>query len=108
MSQGHPSQEEYNALQQLAQVVAFLPTARNPVLVVERVLQLLGESLGALGGAIVLMDETRRRPRGWSWGEFQPQIMQVGQELVDGITVQNTATARHTRLGGGAGRGISD
>ena len=105
MSQGHPFQEEYNALQQLAQAVAFLPTARNPVLVLERVLQLLGESLGALGGAIVLMDEPPKRLRGWSWGEFQPQIIQVGQELMDGITVQSTATARHTRLGGGTGRG---
>jgi Nif-specific regulatory protein len=39
---------------------------------------------------------------------LQPQIMQVGQELVDGITGHSTATARHTRLGGGAGRGAPD
>jgi Nif-specific regulatory protein len=108
MSQGHPCQEEYHALQQLAQAVAFLPTARSPLVVLERVLQLLGGSLDALGGAIVLMDETPRRPHGCSWGEFQPHIMQVGQELVDGITVQSTATARHTRLGGDAGRSAPD
>jgi Nif-specific regulatory protein len=108
MSQGALSQEAHNALQQLAQAVAFLPTARSPLLALERVLQFLGESLGAMGGAIVLMDEIPRRSRGCSWGEFQQQIMQVGQELVDGITVHSTATARHTRLGDGRGREAPD
>jgi Nif-specific regulatory protein len=36
---------------------------------------------------------------------LQQQIIQVGQELVDGIEAQSTATARHTRLAGGAERG---
>ena len=102
MSQSYISQKESSALQQLAQAVAFIHTARGPALALERVLQFLGETLGAQGGAIVLIDETPRRLRGCSWGAFQPQIIQVGQELVDGMEAQGSATARHTRLGGSA------
>ena len=104
MSQGYISQKESSALQQLAQAAALIHTARSPALALERILQFLGETLGAQGGAIVLMEETPRRLRGCSWGAFQQQIIQVGQELMDGMEAQGSATARHTRLGDSAER----
>ena len=44
---------------------------RSPALLVERVLQLLGDALEAMAGAVVLAGDTGRRPQEWSWGTYQ-------------------------------------
>src|SRR5262245_1286289 len=94
---------ETQALQPLEQVARLLSTARSPALVLERALQVLGETLGAYGATIVLTDEAPKRLRGCSWGQYQQQLLEMGQELVDGINVQSATTARHAILPGVAG-----
>jgi Nif-specific regulatory protein len=79
-------------------MVELLSSARSPSQALERILQLLGQTLGARGGAIVLTDDTPKRLPGCSWGECQGQIIQVGEELADGLSAQATAIARQTIL----------
>jgi Nif-specific regulatory protein len=90
-------------MQRLAQATQLLMSARSPALALEHTLQLLGETLGAQGGAIVLTDAAPKSVRGCSWGELQRQMSQVAEELCDGIDIQTTATARQTVLPGAAG-----
>jgi Nif-specific regulatory protein len=110
MQQDAGSRAAHHPIQQLEQVAHLLSSARNPALILERTLQLLGETLGAHGGAIILTEAAPKRLRGCSWGECQRQIIQVGQELADGLDAQGTATARHTALpgirGGAAPEGV--
>jgi Nif-specific regulatory protein len=94
---------ETQALQPLEQIAHLLSTARSPALVLERALQVLGETLGAYGATIVLTDEAPKRLRGCSWGQYQQQLVEMGQELVEGISVQSATTARHAILPGVAG-----
>jgi Nif-specific regulatory protein len=61
-------------------------------------LQFVGETLGAQGGAVVLGGEFAARIAGVSWGTFQDESRQLGQELLDGVTVDSTPTARQTTL----------
>jgi Nif-specific regulatory protein len=89
--------------QQLEQIIHLLSTARNPSLVLERILPLLGEALGAYGGTIVFSEEAPKRLRGGSWGQYQQQLVDIGQELIDGISVHSPATARHAVLSGTLG-----
>jgi Nif-specific regulatory protein len=64
------------------------------------VLQLLGDALEAIAGAVVLAGEAGRRPQEWCWGTYQQHIVQVGRELVQGLEAHSAATARHTGLPG--------
>jgi Nif-specific regulatory protein len=100
MRQGTASHTQSDSLHHLEQIADLLSSARSPSLVLERILQLLGQTLGARGGAIVLTDDTPKRLPGCSWGECQGQIVQVGEELADGLSAQATATARQTVLPG--------
>ena len=87
-------------IHQLEHTVHVVSNARHPAVALERVLQLLGETLGAQGAAVTLTEEAPRAVQGCGWGAYQRQIMQVARELRDGISVQASATARHTRLPG--------
>jgi Nif-specific regulatory protein len=84
----------------LEQVAHLVQSARSPALLLERVLQLLGDTLEAMAGALVLAGDTGRRPQEWSWGAYQQQIVQVGRELVEGLAAHSAATARSTGLPG--------
>jgi Nif-specific regulatory protein len=81
-------------LQQLEHIVDTVGTARNATTVLPRALQLLGEAVGARGGAVVFNREAPRRLQGYSWGEHQQQMLQLGQELADGAEANREATAR--------------
>jgi Nif-specific regulatory protein len=85
-------------VQQIEAAVCLLSSARSPSLALEHTLQLLGETLGTRSGAIVLTDHAPKSLQGCACGEFQRHIVQVAQELRDGIGTQTTATARHTVL----------
>jgi Nif-specific regulatory protein len=87
-------------MQWLEQIARLAQNARNSALLVERVLQLLGDALEAIAGAVVLAGEAGRRPQEWCWGTYQQQIVQVGRELVQGLEAHSAATARHTGLPG--------
>jgi Nif-specific regulatory protein len=87
-------------MQWLEQVAHLAQSARNSTLLVERVLQLLGDALEAIAGAVVLAGEAGRRPPEWCWGTYQQQIAQVGRELVQGLEAHSAATARYTGLPG--------
>jgi Nif-specific regulatory protein len=87
-------------MQWLEQVAHLVQSARNSTLLVERVLQLLGDALEAIAGAVVLAAEAGRRPQEWCWGTYQQQIVQVGRELVQGLEAPGATTARHTELPG--------
>jgi len=87
-------------IQWLAQIARLVCSTRSSPLILERVLQLLGDALGAMAGAVVLAGESTRRPQGYSWGTYQEQIVQVGRELVEGLAAHSAATARHTALPG--------
>ena len=84
----------------LEQVAHLVQSARSPALLLERVLQLLGDALEAMAGALVLAGDAGRRPQEWSWGAYQQQIVQVGRELVEGLEAHSAATARSTGLPG--------
>jgi Nif-specific regulatory protein len=84
----------------LEQIARLAQSARNSALLIERVLQLLGDALEAIAGAVVLTGEAGRRPQEWCWGSYQQQIVQVGRELVQGLEGHSAATARSTRLPG--------
>ena len=86
--------------QQLEQAVNVLSSARNPSLALERLLKLVGETLTACGGVIVLSDAAPKLLQGCGWGEFQAPLAQVARELCDGLDDQATATAHHTVLPG--------
>jgi Nif-specific regulatory protein len=103
MRQPTASQAHSNPLHQLEQMADLLSSARSPSFALERTLQLLGHTLEAHGGAIVLTADTPKRLPGCSWGEYQRQIVQVGEELADGLNAQGTATARQTVLPGASG-----
>src|SRR5215467_14441006 len=84
-------------MQWLEQIAHLAQSTRNSALLVERVLQLLGDALEAIAGAVVLAGEAGKRPQEWCWGTYQQQIVQVGRELVQGLEVHSAATASHTR-----------
>jgi len=90
-------------MQWLEQIAHLVRSTRSPALIVERVLQLLGDALGAMAGAVVLAGEAARRPQEYSWGTYQQQIVQVGRELAQGLEAHSAAAARHTVLPGIAG-----
>ena len=90
-------------IQWLEQIAHLVCSARSSALLVERVLQLLGDALGAMTGAVVLAGEAGRRSQGWSWGIYQQQIVEVGRELVAGLEAHSAATARSTVLPGTTG-----
>lgn len=100
MSKDTAVDAEQTTVQQLEQIVRLLISARSASLTIERVLQLLAETLGARGGAVILSDEAVKSLQGCTWGEFQHQMVQVAAELRDGMGTQATATARHTILPG--------
>ena len=81
----------------IEQVARLVSTIRNPSTVLQRTLQVLGESLGVCGGAAVLNGEALRLA-GVSWGEYQDPLLQLGRELVDGIEADSVPTARTTIL----------
>src|SRR5262249_54568388 len=83
-------------MQWLEQIVYLVRSARSSSLILERVLQLLGDVLGAVAAAVVLTGDGARRPQGCSWGTYQEQIVQVGRELVGGLEAHTAATARST------------
>src|SRR5215831_1089 len=83
-------------MQWLEQIAHLAQSARTSALLVERVLQLLGDALEAIAGAVVLVGEAGKRPQEWCWGTYQQQIAQVGRELVQGLEARSAATARHT------------
>src|ERR671931_1813470 len=85
-------------MQWLAQIAHLAQSARNSALLIERVLQLLGDALEAIAGAVVLVGEAGRRPPEWCWGTYQQHIVQVGRELVQGLEAHSAATARHIGL----------
>ncbi len=87
-------------MQWLEQIAHLTQSARNSTLLVERVLQLLGDALEAIAGAVVLAGEAGRRPQEWCWGTYQQHIVQVGRELVQGLEAHSAATAQHTGLPG--------
>lgn len=87
-------------LQWLEQVAHLVRNGRSAPLMLERGLQLLGEQLGAFSSAIVLPGDTTKRPHSYSWGTHQTQIVQLGQELLDGLETHATATARNTPFPG--------
>ena len=87
-------------MQWLEQIARLAQSARNSALLLERVLQLLGDVLEAIAGAVVLVGEAGKRPQEWCWGTYQQHIVQVGRELVQGLEAHSAATARHTRLPG--------
>ncbi len=84
----------------LEHIVRLVHSARSAALLVERVLPLLGEVLGATGGAAVLTGEGQKRPQEWGWGTAQRHLVDLGRELVEGLEAQSPATARHTALPG--------
>jgi Nif-specific regulatory protein len=94
------SQAANTPLQQLAQAAELLSSARNPSLVLERTLQLVAEATAARGGAIILTETVPKAFPACSWGEWQPQIVQMARGLCDGIDDQTSATARQTVLPG--------
>ncbi|MGE3537515.1 MAG: sigma-54 interaction domain-containing protein [Candidatus Tectimicrobiota bacterium] len=87
----------------LEQVAHLVRNARSSSLMLERALQLLGELLGTFSSAVVLPGDASKRPQCYSWGAHQAQIVQVGQELLDGLEAHSTATARSTSLPGLSG-----
>jgi Nif-specific regulatory protein len=60
--------------------------------------QFVGDTVAAQGGAVELGREFAGRLAGVSWGTFQDESRQLGQELLDGVTVARTPTARPTTL----------
>jgi len=90
-------------IQWLEQIAHLVCSARSPALLLERVLQLLGDALEAMAGAVVLVGEAARRSQGWSWGTYQQQMVEVGRELVQGLEAHSAATARSTVLPGTTG-----
>jgi len=90
-------------IQWLEQIAHLVCSARSPALLLERVLQLLGDALEAMAGAVVLVGEAARRSQGWSWGIYQQQMVEVGRELVQGLEAHSAATARSTVLPGTTG-----
>ncbi len=84
----------------ITQVAHLISTARSPAVLLPRVLQVLGEALGVHGGAIVLSKHAAPRGRTWGWGEEQAQMVDLAQELADGVEEQYAPTARHTVLAG--------
>src|SRR2546428_554553 len=85
-------------MQWLEQIARLAQSARNSALLLERVLQLLGDVLEAIAGAVVLVGEAGKRPLEWCWGTYQQQIVQVGRELVQGLEAHSATTARHIGL----------
>ena len=67
----------HNLIQQIEQVAQLVSSARSPTVVLRRALQLLGETLGACGGTVVLHGGTSRHTQAWSWGEYQQQLVQL-------------------------------
>ena len=67
----------------LEQVAHLVQSTRSPGLLVERVLQLLGDALEAMAGAVVLTGDTGKRPQEWSWGIYRtpkPPVLAQGRE----------------------------
>ena len=91
---------QHSHIVELEQVARIVSTTRNPATALQRTLQLLGETLGARGGAVVLNDGAPARLSSASWGEYQDPLLQLGRELADGIEADSAPTARHTPLPG--------
>ena len=89
---------QHNYINDIEQVARIVSSARPPSGVLQRILQLVGETIGAQGGAVVLCSDFAARLAGVSWGTFQDESLQLGQELLDGVTVDSTPTARQTTL----------
>ena len=70
-------------MQWLEQIAHLVRSTRSSALTLEHVLQLLGDALGAMAGAVVLAGEAARRPQGCSWGMYQQQIVQVGRGTLE-------------------------
>lgn len=95
-------------MQWLEQIAHLVRNTRSSALLAERLLQLLGDALGAMAGAVVLAGEAGRRPREWSWGTHQQQMVQVGSELLEGLAVHSAATARSIVLSGTTGEAVPE
>jgi Nif-specific regulatory protein len=91
---------QHSHIEPIEQVARFISTIRNASTALLRTLQLLGEVLGARGAAVVLNQEAPPRLSVVSWGDDQEQIVQLGQELVDGIAADSVPTARQIVLPG--------
>lgn len=100
MSEETSPNMEMRSFQQLEQAVTLISSARNPSLALERILKLVGETLAACGGVIVLTDTAPKLLQGCGWGEFQAPLAQLARELCDGLDDQATAIARHAVLPG--------
>jgi Nif-specific regulatory protein len=98
MSRSDADRAQHNYISHIEQVARMISSSRSPSGVLQRILQFVGETLGAQGGAVVLGGEFAGRLTGVSWGTFQDDSRQLGQELLDGVTVDSTPTARHTTL----------
>ena len=103
MSRFGSDRAQHNYTAEIEQVARMVSTTRNPSSVLQRSLQLLGETLGARGGAVVLRDEVVPRIAGVSWGDYQAQLLELGRELVGGVEADSAPTARQTTLSGAAG-----
>lgn len=98
MPRSDADRAQHNDISYIEQVARVIHSARPPSGVLQRILQFVGEALGAQGGAVVLGSEFAARLAGVSWGTFQDESRQLGQELLDGVTVDSTPTARQTTL----------
>src|SRR5687767_14393484 len=98
MSRSDADRAQHNYINNIEQVARIISSSRPPSGVLQRMLQFLGETLGAQGGAVVLGSEFAGRLSGVSWGTFQDESRQLGQELLDGVTVDSTPTARQITL----------
>ncbi len=98
MPRSDADRAQHNYITDIEQVARIVSSARPPSGVLQRVLQLVGEAVGAQGGAVVLSGDLTPRFAGVSWGAFQGELQQLGQELLDGVTVDSNPTARPTTL----------
>ena len=98
MSSSDLDRAQHNYIHDIEQVARIISSARPPSGVLQRILQVVGETLGAQGGAVVLGGDFAARLSGVSWGALQEESRQLGQELLDGVTVDSTPTARQTTL----------
>lgn len=98
MPRSEADRAQHNYIHDIEQVARIINSARPPSGVLQRILQFVGETLGAQGGAVVLGGEFAARLAGVSWGTYQDESRQLGQELLDGVTVDSTPTARQTTL----------
>lgn len=97
MPRSDADRAQHNYITDIEQVARIVSSTRPPSGVLQRVLQSVSETLGAQG-AVVLGSELATRFAGVSWGTFQEELQQLGQELLDGVTVDSNPSARPTTL----------